>query len=270
MASEFLKENFFIFSILLTVFGLCLGSFCVSFASRICNNKALFSQRSFCFVCGKTLQIYELIPFFSYLFLKAKCRHCGSTIPFFNFLGEVFGGVLVWFAFLAFWLDCIEFSIWNFIFFLFFLFALFLLSLIDWQLKAVPQFLLWTVFFFALCLAFDTDEFAYFFLFENCNGGFFSNAFFFAGFVFLLKNSVAFVKNINTKHIQENLGDADIIVLASFAGLLGIKSAFVIFVLAGIFSLPFFLWKNEKELAFLPFLSFAFLVYLFFPYKDIL
>lgn len=264
MANEFLNDTFFLYAVFLTILGLCLGSFCVSIAKRIYENKRLFSKHSFCFACGKTLRIYELIPLFSYLFLKAKCTQCGSKIPLLEFFGELIGGVLVWVVFLSLWSHFIEFSLFNFIFFTLFLFTLFLLSLIDYYCKAVPQILLWAAFFLAFTLAFNMDEFVYLFLFEQLGNGFLSNAFFFAGFVFLLKSILAFVKSIRTKEIQENLGDADIIILSAFAGLLGIKAAFILFCIAAFFSLPFFLLQNEKELAFLPFVFLAFIVYLVF------
>ena len=37
-------------------------------------------KRSFCPLCHKTLSAFELIPLFSYLLQKGKCRHCHTTI----------------------------------------------------------------------------------------------------------------------------------------------------------------------------------------------
>ncbi len=37
-------------------------------------------KRSFCPLCHTTLSAFELIPLFSYLFQKGKCRHCNTTI----------------------------------------------------------------------------------------------------------------------------------------------------------------------------------------------
>ncbi|EAK0087874.1 prepilin peptidase, partial [Campylobacter coli] len=87
-------------------------------------------------------------------------------------------------------------------------------------------------------------------------------AFIFAGFLFLLKNFIAFLKNFRTKDIQENLGDADIIILASMAGVFGFKSAFIILFLASLLSLPFFIHNKNTKLAFLPFINAAFVIYL--------
>jgi leader peptidase (prepilin peptidase)/N-methyltransferase len=37
-------------------------------------------KRSFCPLCHTTLSVFELIPVFSYLLQKGKCRHCHTTI----------------------------------------------------------------------------------------------------------------------------------------------------------------------------------------------
>ncbi|VVM27802.1 hypothetical protein BSPWISOXPB_3191 [uncultured Gammaproteobacteria bacterium] len=37
-------------------------------------------KRSFCPVCKQKLSALELVPIFSYLTQKGKCKHCGTTI----------------------------------------------------------------------------------------------------------------------------------------------------------------------------------------------
>ena len=66
----------FIFFILGTIF----GSFANVVILRYHTGRSFMTGRSHCFSCGKTLEWYELIPLFSYLFLGGKCLSCGSKI----------------------------------------------------------------------------------------------------------------------------------------------------------------------------------------------
>ncbi|WP_297445166.1 A24 family peptidase [uncultured Campylobacter sp.] len=233
------------------ILGAVLGSFCASFVSRICEKKPLFACRSFCFSCEKKLEILELVPIFSYLFLKGRCKTCKSQIPLSAFLSEIFGIFLIYLA-----LFCAK-SFKEFLALGVFLFVCFSLSLIDLRLKAVPNFLLWIAFFCACLLKILESHLNAF--------DFFIDAFMFAGFIFLLKNFILFLKNFKKQELEENLGDADIILLAAFAGAFGFMGAFYVLFIAAFLSLPFFYFafkKGEKELAFLPFISLAMCVYL--------
>jgi leader peptidase (prepilin peptidase)/N-methyltransferase len=60
-------------------FGLIVGSFLNVVILRLDTGLG-FGGRSKCFSCGKTLRWYELIPLFSFLFQKAKCKGCSSKI----------------------------------------------------------------------------------------------------------------------------------------------------------------------------------------------
>ena len=228
-------NEFLIQIIFLAILGASLGSFCMGLASRLTQNHRLFTLHSFCFSCKKRLGIFELVPIFSYLFLRAKCKHCKAKIPLILFLSEILGIILLGFCFY-----CSK-NFYDFLFLTLFVFNLFLLSLIDIKLKAVPEFLLWTAFFFAFLYAFSEKEFINLFIFEELDGGFFFDAMLFAGFMFLL-------------------GEADLILLACMSGILGFKWCFLALFIAAILSLPFFL--IQKKLAFIPFLSLAFIAIL--------
>lgn len=63
------------------VFGLIMGSALHCLAYRMSRDqKWSGSSRSLCPHCGHTLGIFDLIPLFSWLFLKGKCRYCGEKI----------------------------------------------------------------------------------------------------------------------------------------------------------------------------------------------
>lgn len=76
--------------ILVTLFfglllGLVLGSFTTAIIARAHAGISIFytaqsGTRSACPHCGHTLSWTDLVPLFSWLFLKGKCRYCGAEI----------------------------------------------------------------------------------------------------------------------------------------------------------------------------------------------
>ncbi len=66
--------------ILAGIFGAFLGSGLNCLAYRMAHGQKWSSGRSVCPHCGKTLTARDLIPIFSYLILKGKCRQCGTPI----------------------------------------------------------------------------------------------------------------------------------------------------------------------------------------------
>ena len=65
----------------LAVAGAVLGSFLWCAAGRWAAGKPPFSGRSRCDGCGRTLGAAELVPVFSYLIQRGRCRGCGEKIP---------------------------------------------------------------------------------------------------------------------------------------------------------------------------------------------
>ncbi len=75
--------------LILLILGLCLGSFVNALVwrlhaqavSRTHNPKlSILKGRSMCVHCSHKLVAADLIPFFSWLFLRGKCRYCGQKI----------------------------------------------------------------------------------------------------------------------------------------------------------------------------------------------
>ena len=74
--------------------GASIGSFSLVVLRRSDRGEPWIKGRSHCETCGKTLQWYELIPFFSYLFLGGKCSGCKTKIPPSHFVCETGLGTL--------------------------------------------------------------------------------------------------------------------------------------------------------------------------------
>ncbi|MBU6234619.1 MAG: A24 family peptidase [Alphaproteobacteria bacterium] len=62
------------------VLGTCLGSFVTALQYRLPRNLNWTTDRSRCTSCKHTLGAPDLVPVFSWLFLKGRCRHCGTRI----------------------------------------------------------------------------------------------------------------------------------------------------------------------------------------------
>lgn len=64
------------------VIGAVLGSFLNCAAGRIAAGKSFLKGRSHCMNpdCGHVLSALDLIPVFSWIFLKGKCRYCRSRV----------------------------------------------------------------------------------------------------------------------------------------------------------------------------------------------
>ncbi len=66
----------------LFVAGLAFGSFLNVCITRIPNDESIVRPPSHCRECGRPLRWRDNIPVFSFLWLRGRCRQCGSRIPF--------------------------------------------------------------------------------------------------------------------------------------------------------------------------------------------
>ncbi|UCH43230.1 MAG: prepilin peptidase [Dehalococcoidales bacterium] len=66
---------------LFILLGVVVGSFLNVCIDRLPERQSLFRPRSHCPVCQHRLAISDLIPLFSYLWLRRRCRYCGAPIP---------------------------------------------------------------------------------------------------------------------------------------------------------------------------------------------
>lgn len=67
-------------------------SFMNTVAGRLLQGLSPWHGRSRCEACGHILGAAELVPVFSWLLLRGRCRHCGAPIPRRELLAELLGG----------------------------------------------------------------------------------------------------------------------------------------------------------------------------------
>ncbi|MBE6825534.1 MAG: prepilin peptidase [Ruminococcus sp.] len=79
--NEFMSPVFYIlFYPIVFFYGICIGSFLNVVIFRLPKNESLIKRSSHCMTCGEKIRIRDLVPIFSWLFLKGKCRKCGEKI----------------------------------------------------------------------------------------------------------------------------------------------------------------------------------------------
>lgn len=80
------------------IFGTIIGSFLNVLIDRIPKNESIIKTRSHCEHCRRTLSWLDLIPLFSYLYLKGKCRYCHKHINYYYPIVEAITGFLFMFT----------------------------------------------------------------------------------------------------------------------------------------------------------------------------
>lgn len=90
------------YAVITFIFGLVLGSFYTVVGERMPEGKSIITPPSHCPNCGHVLKFYELIPVFSFIFLRGKCSKCKSKIPVLSTLIELLTGILFLISFLVF------------------------------------------------------------------------------------------------------------------------------------------------------------------------
>ena len=118
---------------LIFILGLIIGSFLNVVIHRLPREESVVYPASHCTNCGHQLSPLELIPIFSYIFLRGKCKSCGAEISIRYPLVELLTGII-------FILNYIYFS--NFIILvsgLIFSSILIVLALIDFDHQILPD-----------------------------------------------------------------------------------------------------------------------------------
>lgn len=78
----------------LFIAGLFFGSFFNCIANRLSKNESIIRPGSHCENCKHELAWYELIPVFSYIFLRGRCKKCHTKLSIWYPLTEIITGLL--------------------------------------------------------------------------------------------------------------------------------------------------------------------------------
>jgi leader peptidase (prepilin peptidase)/N-methyltransferase len=252
------REDLELSNIFVFIFGAVIGSFLNVVIYRVPKGESIIMPRSHCTKCNETISWQYNIPIFSYILLNGKCKYCGEVFSSKYFFVEIISAIITLTLFIKLGLS-VDFFIMLALFY-----SLIVLSFIDFEYKAVPDWLL----FFSLVLAFISfyDNFFYSI----------TNAFIFAGAFMMLDFFVTFyIQNIKSKitkdetlRTQRALGEGDFPIVAIVGGALGIKSGLIAIFLAALFAIIPSIYNNiknkDKETAFIPYLSFGlFVEYIF-------
>ena len=131
----------FTLGLIFFIFGLIIGSFLNVVILRFQTERS-FNGRSGCMSCGNKLSWYELIPIFSFLFLKGRCKNCKTKIslqyPIVEFIsGLIFSGLFLKFQDI-FFLNTFSFSI-SYAYYATMFSLLLVIAVYDFKHKIIPD-----------------------------------------------------------------------------------------------------------------------------------
>lgn len=88
--------------IVLFIFGTVFGSFYNVVGTRLANGESIVFPPSHCESCGHKLRWYELIPIFSFLFQRGRCKKCGVKLSAKYLIYELVTGILFSLCYISF------------------------------------------------------------------------------------------------------------------------------------------------------------------------
>lgn len=119
------------------IYGILIGSFLNVCIFRIPNEESIVTKRSHCMNCNKQLKWYELIPVFSFLFLRGKCSKCKTKLSIQYPIIEALNGILYVLVFYLNGWDSLVLILLSSIY-CFTVSALIVLSVIDFRKNIIP------------------------------------------------------------------------------------------------------------------------------------
>ncbi|MBP5156032.1 MAG: prepilin peptidase [Clostridia bacterium] len=138
--------------VLAFILGASTGSFLNCAAWRIAHGESFIKGRSRCPACGRELSLPDLVPIFSWIFLRGKCRRCKARISVRYLITELLFALITVACLLRFGLTVFALRNWIFIC------CLFCLSLVDLDSYIIPNgCLIIAALAWAAALPFDVD-----------------------------------------------------------------------------------------------------------------
>lgn len=218
------------------VYGSCLASFLTLCAARIVNHQSVIKPRSHCDECHHQLTVWQLIPIFGYLLQRGRCHFCHGRISVLSTINEIGLG-------------------------------LFFTTLPTYSLVASFA---WICVSATLIFCATTDAISHYIytyslvafvpsLFILINW----RAFSFQTLILLLA-TLLFLGMVAL--ISHGLGIGDVELIIIFQLLVGFNGATLVIAISSLAAIVYFLVFNHKgHLAFVPFLTFSFLLVAGFP-----
>lgn len=78
---KFYDLSFFLMTVpMVFAYGIIIGSFLNVVIIRLPRGESLIKRASHCMTCGSKIRLIDLIPVFSWIFLRGKCHSCGEKI----------------------------------------------------------------------------------------------------------------------------------------------------------------------------------------------
>lgn len=228
------------------VFGLLVGSFLNICIYRMPKKESIVFGRSHCTTCSVEIKNHDLIPVFSYLILGGKCRNCKSKISIKYLVVELLNAFLYLLTFIFF-----KFSA-DFFIYAVLMSILIIISLIDYEIKIIPNILILFILFIGILSIFFSPQL---FWYERIIG------FFAASLPFLLASIIS----------RGGMGGGDIKLMAVCGLILGWKLILISLFIGCILGTIYGFIARKKNGSFLkasipfgPFLSTAMVISIFF------
>ena len=125
----------------LFILGACVGSFLNVISDRLESGKSIIFGRSHCESCKNKLYARDLIPVFSFLFLKGRCRYCKEKLSYTYLVSELLTGSV--FVYTAIYLNLIRdfnnFSVFSYIYLIIVFSAYIIVLLSDFKFRLIPD-----------------------------------------------------------------------------------------------------------------------------------
>ncbi len=216
--------------------GSCFGSFFNVCICRIPKNESIVFPSSHCPVCKKKITPYNNIPVFSYIFLKGKCRDCGTKIHWHYLFVEILTGAL--FVFLFAFLGN-RFNLTYFKYLLFFSTAI-IVIFIDFFHMIIPDSIDIPLIVIGIILAFlPMSDITW------------KSSLMGAGIAFTLFFGIGFIYSKIKK--MEGLGGGDVKYLTAIGAFFGSPGVFYILFISAVIALIYILAMKIKRSSFIPF-----------------
>lgn len=235
----------------LFLLGLATGSFLNVLIDRLPRDRSIFG-RSQCDFCKKKLKAKDLIPVFSYLFLKGKCRYCGKKLSIQYPVVELLTSIM----FVLSWMYLPTSVYWLKITYLGLISSLVVIFIADWKYHVIPDQMQIILFVFGATIIYFEGFFAPFYLTIRLRDG-------------LVVMFPILGLYLVTKGKGMGFGDVKLAFIIGFflqliAGLFAIYFAFVSGAIFGSFLVFLKKKKFKDSIAFGPFLALGFAVMIFF------